>query len=130
MILTAVIGNRPTLKFEETGSWYIQALTESLSECFKTMEILSIMTRVIKKIHAKEWTVLPVHKEWTPISRSTTIRLPSTLSQLNKDCFLDAAAIPLCRLTMHAQPSNEDILNNLLESPREMRKALKPYRAF
>ena len=45
-----------------------------------------------------------MHKEWTPISSSSSVRLPSFLSQLSRDLYLDAAAIPVCRLLIAAPP--------------------------
>ena len=50
LLCSAVIGSQKTLKFEETGSWFIQALTEALEESGAKTDMLTVLTRVQGKI--------------------------------------------------------------------------------
>ena len=50
LLCTAVIGAQKSLKFEETGSWFMQALTEALEESATKTDMLTVLTRVNGKI--------------------------------------------------------------------------------
>ena len=50
LLCTAIIGAQRSLKFEETGSWFVQALTEALDESAAKSDMLTVLTRVNCKI--------------------------------------------------------------------------------